>query len=106
MKKQEIPKHLRAETKKWFKEILNNFELESHHIKLLILAADAWDRCSEARETILKHGLFIKDRYGSVKVNPACNIERDNKIIFARLLRELGFDLDKSGESYRPPRLY
>jgi P27 family predicted phage terminase small subunit len=106
MKKNQIPKHLNSETKKWFKEVLNNYELESHHIKLLTLAAEAWDRCSQAREAIAKHGLFIKDRYGSIKINPACNVERDSKIIFARLLRELGFDLERGNETNRPPRLY
>ena len=106
MKKNQIPKHLAPETKKWFKEILSSYELESHHIKLLILAAEAWDRCCQAREAITKHGLFINDRYGSMKINPACNVERDSKIIFARLIRELGFDIDRGSESNRLPRLY
>jgi len=99
-------RNIEAETKKWFEEILNSYELESHHVKLLLLAAEAWDRISQARKEIKKHGLLTKDRYGGLRANPATAIERDNKILFARLIRELGFDLEKNSENNRPPRLY
>jgi phage terminase small subunit len=100
------PGHLRTETRKWFGSILDSYELESHHIKLLTLAAECWDRIVQAREQIKLDGLFLRDRYGSMKAHPGVKVEIDNKITFARLIRELGFDIERGTESNRPPRLY
>jgi len=44
------PKHLRAATKAWFGSVLAEYSLEPHHVRLLTLAAESWDRCCEARE--------------------------------------------------------
>ena len=41
------PEYLRPKTRKWVKGVLKEYELEEHHIKLLILAAKSWDRCEE-----------------------------------------------------------
>ena len=100
------PSHLRTDTRKWFTGILENYELESHHVKLLTLAAECWDRIVQAREQIKVDGLFLRDRYGSMKAHPGVKVEIDNKIAFARLVRELGFDLESRGDTNRPPRLY
>jgi hypothetical protein len=51
------PKHLRPATRAWFSSVLDEYPLEPHHIKLLILAAESWDRCCEARELLSEHGL-------------------------------------------------
>jgi hypothetical protein len=40
------PKHLSPASKRWFKDIVASYDgLESRHIRLLTLAAEAWDRC-------------------------------------------------------------
>jgi phage terminase small subunit len=101
-----VPGHLRPETRKWFKGVLDSFELESHHLKLLLLAAESWDRIVQARLAIEKDGLFTTDRYGTLKPHPAVKIEIDNKVVFSRLIRELGFDLERPNENFRPPRQY
>jgi hypothetical protein len=101
-----IPKHLKSETRRWVKSVLDSFEFESWHVKLFILSGECWDRITDARETIQRDGMFVKDRYGCLKSHPAIKIEADNKIIFARLIRELGLDLEKGDSSLRPPRMY
>ncbi len=98
------PKYLKAQTREWWLYVFNTYELESHHIKLLTLAGEAWDRCQEARKAIAKHGLTFTDKFGQVKVRPEVAIERDNKIIFARLIRELNLDTENPEDS-RPPAL-
>jgi phage terminase small subunit len=83
---------------------VENFELEEHHVKVLTAAAEAWDRAQEARGAIAKHGgAFFTDRFGAPKVHPAVAVERDAKILFARLLRELRLDIDPPDS--RPPGL-
>ena len=103
---EKLPDYLREETKEWAQEILDGFELEGHHMKLLILACEALDRISEAREVIAKEGAYYRDRFGKPKTHPALAVEKDNKIIFARLMRELNLDIEPAGSMGRPPGLY
>ena len=98
------PKHLKAATKRWWGGVADDYELEPHHLRLLSLAAESWDRCQEARAAIDKNGITYTDRFGSPKARPEIAIERDNRIAFARLLRELALDVDPPAESNRPPR--
>jgi hypothetical protein len=75
--------------------------LESHHLRLLVLAGEAWDRGQQARAAIAEHGPVYTDRFGQPTVRPEISIERDSRIAFARLLRELA--LDVSVPDSRPP---
>jgi P27 family predicted phage terminase small subunit len=95
------PAHLRAATRRWWASVVAEYELEAHHARLLTLAAEAWDRATEARETLKKHGAYYDDRFGQPKAHPATIVERDSRIAFARLLRELA--LDVSPPAPRPP---
>jgi len=97
------PKYLRPSARRWFSWVVENFDLEEHHLKVLTAACEILDRGDAAREAIGKHGLTYEDRFGTPKPRPEVAIERDSKIVFARLLRELRLDLD-APES-RPPGL-
>ena len=99
------PRHLKPETARWWANVLSEFELEPHHIRLLTLAAEAWDRYSEARAIIDKKGLIYEDRFGQPVVRPEVAIERDSRTAFARLLRELALDTEPPRASGRPPGL-
>ena len=100
----EIPKHLRPETAEWVRHVLSEYELESHHEKILIQAAETLDRIIEARETIARDGAYYRDRFGQPRVHPAVDVERNGRIVFARLVRELNLSADEVMES-RPPSL-
>jgi phage terminase small subunit len=97
------PEHLKPPTKKWWSGVVGDFELEEHHLRLLTLAAQAWDRAEAAREILDKEGLTYKDRFKAPRARPEIAIERDSRIAFARLLRELALDVDPPVESSRPP---
>jgi len=84
-----LPKHLRSGTKKWIRQICNDYELESHHLKLLIQAAGVYDRILQAQEQVEKDGSYYTDRWGAPKSHPGLAEERANRITFARLIREL-----------------
>jgi P27 family predicted phage terminase small subunit len=107
MKKTTIsaPKHLQQPTRDWFEAVVADYELDSHHIKLLSLAGEAWDRCQEAREQVAKEGMTYNDRFGAPRLHPAVNVERDARLAFARLIRELDLDVDPPSEGKRPPNL-
>ena len=71
---------------------------------MLTLAAEAWDRGQQAREIVDRDGLTFTDRFGQPKARPEIAIERDSRIGFARLLRELALDVGGPEDS-RPPGL-
>ena len=87
------PAHLKAATRRWFNAIVDAYEFEAHHIKLLTLAAEAWDRAVAAREAIDRYGLTYVDRFDAPRMRPEIAIERDSRLAFARLLRELRLDV-------------
>ncbi|HWL93849.1 MAG TPA: P27 family phage terminase small subunit [Phycisphaerae bacterium] len=99
---QKAPKHLKAPTRKWWESVVSEYELESHHVRLLTLAGESWDRGVQAREALAEHGLTFEDRHGAVKARPEVAIERDSRIAFARLLRELALDVNTPDETRAP----
>ena len=98
------PSHLLPTTKKWWLSVVEGYDLEPHHIKILTLAAESWDRCVQARNRLRKYGITYQDRFDQPKSRPEVAIERDSRIAFARLVRELGLDLEEP-ESPRPNRI-
>jgi P27 family predicted phage terminase small subunit len=99
------PSHLRRETAEWWRSVHKGYELEPHHMRLLTMAAETWDRAQQAREAIAKDGLTVGTRDGGLKAHPAVGIERDCRLAFARLVRELDLDTEGPSDHRRPPAL-
>lgn len=99
------PAHLLPDTAAWWASVAVDYALEAHHLRILTLAAEAWDRGVEAREAIAKHGSVYVDRFDQPRARPEVAIERDSRIAFARLVRELALDLDPPDQKGRPPRI-
>jgi phage terminase small subunit len=98
------PEHLQPDTQRWFAEVVDNYYLDSHHLKLLQGACEAWDEAQQCREILAREGYSFEDRFNQPKPRPEAGIEQNAMIRFARLIRELRLD-DGSGEEYpRPPR--
>jgi len=97
------PDHLDPATAAWWDSVVSDYDLEPHHVRLLTLAAEAWDRANQARVAIAADGIVVADRYGTPKAHPAVAIERDARIAFARLIRELDLDGEPLPDA-RPPR--
>lgn len=98
------PTHLSQATAKWWKSVVADYELDPHHLRILTLASEAWDRGQAAREVVDREGMTFIDRFGSPKPRPEVAIERDSRIGFARLLRELALDGVDAPEAPRAPR--
>lgn len=100
------PEHLTDATADWWRQVMADYALEPHHRRLLQLACESWDRSQAARAEIADHGaVTFKDERGSIKAHPAVAIERDARVAFARLVRELDLDTGAPSESRRPPAL-
>ncbi len=103
MTARKAPRHLAAPTKRWFESVVDCYTLEEHHLRLLTLAAEAWDRSEQARKTIAADGAIYHDRFGAPRKHPAISIEENARLQFARLLRELDLDGEPTVD-IRPPR--
>ncbi|MGO8840920.1 MAG: P27 family phage terminase small subunit [Methyloceanibacter sp.] len=96
------PSHLQRATRAWFLTVLRDYQLEPHHIRLLTLAAEAWDRHEQARAEIERDGLTVPTANG-LKTHPAIAIERDARLAFARLVRELDLSEEAPPSQHASP---
>lgn len=91
---------------KFRRDVLKEYEFnDTHDYRRLDLAAHCLDRIEECHKMIEAEGVFIMDRFDQRREHPAVKTERDQKIVFARLIRELNLDIQPPKES-RPPELY
>jgi P27 family predicted phage terminase small subunit len=88
------PAHLSPSAAQWWATTVDRYVLEEHHIRLLQLLCEAWDRAQEARKQLAEDGLTVPGREGGIRPHPCIAVERDSRLAVARLLREL--DLDTS----------
>jgi P27 family predicted phage terminase small subunit len=103
---QQPPAHLSPTMKQWWRDVIANYQLESHHLHLLRLACEAFDRAQDAREQLAKSkSLTTRTRDGGVRANPLIAIERDARLAYARILRELDLDAGAASQPSRPPGL-
>jgi P27 family predicted phage terminase small subunit len=101
------PTHLSEAMRQWWTAVVTDYDLDPHHLLLLQSAAEAWDRMTMARDVLTDEGLMVETADGGKKQHPAVNVERDSRLAFARLLRELDLDAEPPPErpAYRPPSL-
>ena len=50
------PAFLRPATREWWASVVDRWDLEPHHVRLLTMACVAWDRHEEARALIAPQG--------------------------------------------------
>jgi P27 family predicted phage terminase small subunit len=100
------PDHLSPAMQAWWRQVMADYDLDPHHLRLLEAACDAWDRMCEARDTLREEGLTVTTKSGC-KRHPCADIERDSRLAFARLVRELDLDADPPREQpgWRPPAI-
>jgi phage terminase small subunit len=106
MKISKVPNGLQSHGKKFFKKVLSEYVLtEGHDLERLFMACRCLDEIAEDEKVVTEEGRFIEDRFKQKRENPAAKSIRDNKIIFCRIIRELGLDISTPADS-RPPRQY
>ena len=97
-----VPAHLSPESKKFFRKAVEDFELDDHHLLLLVKALEAFDLAEKCRKILDKEGLVYTDRFGSPRARPETKILNDSRNAVRTIFRELGFDLNDDNQS-RPP---
>src|SRR5438309_11925499 len=88
------PSHLSPEAKRWWRLVLERYELQDQHLRLLQLAAEAWDRAAQARRILKRDGLVYRDDHGYPRKHPAVSIVEQARVAFAGLLCEYFLEVD------------
>jgi P27 family predicted phage terminase small subunit len=100
------PDHLSADAKAWWSSAVAEYDFEPHHLRLLQAACESWDRMQQARQALADHGgLTFTDERGVIRSHPCVAHERDARISFARLVRELDLDCGAPSEASRAPAI-
>jgi phage terminase small subunit len=86
------PEHLSPETRAFWVQVTEDYELTPDAAMILRTACENWDRAQQAREAVAQHGLLIEGRR-----NPACDIEKVAYGLFLRAMRQLGLDVIPPG---------
>jgi hypothetical protein len=89
------PNHLRAAGRRLWVDIVIQYRIgDAAGQALVTTAAECLDRIREAQRAIRQHGALVPDRYGALKQNPACFLERDARAGMLSALRALNLDLE------------
>jgi P27 family predicted phage terminase small subunit len=102
-KSPKAPAHLSESTRLWWRSVVREYELQPHHMRLLQACGECWDRLQQARELLARDGLVVEGREGGMRPHPAAAIERDSRIAFARLIRELDLDVEPPASNRTSP---
>jgi phage terminase small subunit len=105
MKIAKIPKGLKVAGRKFWKKVLNEYELaDSHDLERLSMACKCLDTLADAEKRVDTDGLFSVNRYGATVEHPGVKMIRDNRMLFVKIIRELNLDIP--APVARPPRNY
>jgi P27 family predicted phage terminase small subunit len=89
------PNHLKAAGRRLWADIVAQYRIyDAAGLAYVTTAAEALDRIREAQKAIRQHGALVPDRYGALKQNPACFLERDARAGMLSALRALNLDLE------------
>ncbi len=102
--KSTAPNHLTAASKKIWKAIFEDYQIDPAAELILVATLEARDRREEARALLAKEGTVQTDRFGQKKPHPSVAIERDAAGTLMRGWRLLGFDQEPRGDMGRPER--
>jgi P27 family predicted phage terminase small subunit len=96
------PSYLSLASKKIWKAVHEDYELDLAADVVLTTLLEAHDRRQEARALIAKEGTYTKNRFGETRAHPAVAVERDAAAVMTRCWRLLGFDQEPRGDIGRP----
>jgi phage terminase small subunit len=100
------PSHLSPSAAQWWRTTVETYVLQEHHLRLLQLACEAWDRAQEARKVLADEGLTVEGQKGP-RPHPCIAIEHAAQLTVARLVRELDLDTEPPpSDRIGPPPIF
>ena len=94
------PAGLHPEIALWWKEMVQKFAMEPHHLEILRIAAEALDEYRAAKAIIAQKGLTYATLRGMYRQRPEVGIMHLARLAFIRAMRELNLPgQDNEGEA-------
>jgi phage terminase small subunit len=76
-----------------------------HDMERTRLACKCLDDEAAFVETVSAEGRYVTDRWNQKKEHPAAKAARECRMLFCRIVRDMGVDIQEAKET-RPPRQY
>jgi P27 family predicted phage terminase small subunit len=93
--KRKAPAHLNKEGATLWRDIASEYSIDdAAGLALLTTACECLDRMRAAQAAIKEDGELVRDRYGALKVNPACGLEKDSRTGFLLAIKGLSLDIE------------
>ena len=100
------PDSLEETGAKFWEKVLSEYDLiDTHDLERLSMASKCLDDLATIEARIKTDGMFTTNRYGATVEHPGVKMIRDTRMLFIKIIRELGLDIVTPGDS-RPPRQY
>ena len=99
------PRYLRPKTRAWWLTVMEGWELEEHHQRVLTATCRAWDTMEAAERLLDREGLVVETKAGGPRAHPAVKIAAEARLQFFRGVRELDLDITAPSETRRLPAL-
>ena len=91
----EAPGHLSEDSRRTWKELIENFDIsDPEGLDILRFGLEARDRATRAREEIDRQGMTMQDKWGQTKPHPLLPVERDARSSYLSALKQLGLEKD------------
>jgi P27 family predicted phage terminase small subunit len=88
------PAGLSAEAKRWWSQIVEQYEVDdAAGFLLLVTAMESFDDMRKAQAILERDGMTIKDRWGQQRQHPASLTLRDSRNLMLRSLKALNLDV-------------
>lgn len=88
------PRHLSARSRKLWRAVCREYEIDDAGRAVLMVALQAYDRLEQARLIVAREGLLLTGPRGAVRANPALRIERDARAGFLAAVGRLGLEVN------------
>lgn len=105
--KKNLPNHLDADGAALYAAVRSEYGIDdAAGLTLLATACESLDRLRAAQREIETHGALVTDRFGQLKANPACAIERDSRRDLLSALKALNLDVEPLRDTRGNPGHY
>ena len=89
------PEHLKPAGAELWAKVQKEYGVnDAGGLALLTTAAECLDRIRAAQVAIEAHGELVLDRYGQMKVSPACQLEKEARNGLLLALKQMNLDLE------------
>lgn len=89
------PPHLKSAGACLWRELKSEYGIvDAAGLTLIGIAAECLDRMKAAQASIKSDGELVTDRYGALKLNPACALEKDARTGMLAAFKALNIDLE------------